>query len=179
MMMSKSTSEFYGTVAVAIHWLSALLILGLLGSGFRAASLSTSDAKETLLMLHAPLGIMILVLTLVRIIWWLFVERRPEPLNNMPTWQKTASKWVHSLFYVVILGMSASGIGMMVLSGAGDVLFGSSGEKLPNFEDYLPRGPHGIGARLMLVLLAFHIGAALYHQIIIKDKLFARMWFRR
>ena len=58
----KSTSSKYGTVAVTIHWLSALLILVQLGSGFRAASMLDSSAKEAILKFHAPLGIAILVL---------------------------------------------------------------------------------------------------------------------
>ncbi len=65
----KSTSTRYGTVAVTIHWISALLILALLGSGFRAAGLADSAAKASLLSVHVPLGIRILVLTLARLAW--------------------------------------------------------------------------------------------------------------
>jgi hypothetical protein len=60
---------------------------------------------------------------------------------------------VHVLFYVVILGMIASGIGMMALSGAAVLMFGGESALLPDFWNYPPRIPHGIGARLLLVLL--------------------------
>ncbi|MEM7501840.1 MAG: cytochrome b/b6 domain-containing protein, partial [Pseudomonadota bacterium] len=47
------------------------------------------------------------------------------------------------------------------------------------FWDYLPRRPHGLGARLMVALIVFHAGAALYHQFVMKDGLLRRMWYSR
>jgi cytochrome b561 len=85
---------------------------------------------------------------------------------------------VHILFYVVIFSMAASGIGLMILSDAGAVLFRGADAILPNFYDYLPRVPHGIGARGMVALLALHIGAALYHHFIKKDGLIGRIGFQ-
>ncbi|MGH1539580.1 MAG: cytochrome b [Arenicella sp.] len=173
----KSTSTKYGTVAVTIHWLSAILILMLVVSGFRAASMIDSAAKEAILVIHMPLGITILLLTVARILWWTLADKKPAPESTGPEWQNFLAKVVHVLFYVVIIGMAASGIGMMVLSGAGAILFGGSEAMLPNFTDYAPRLPHGLGARLMVILLVFHIGAALYHHFIKKDGLIARMWY--
>ena len=114
----KSTTAKYGTVAVAIHWLSAILIFAMLGSGFRAASTVDAEAKASILTVHATFGVMILVLTLARAAWWMFADRKPDQPAGEPRWQAASAKAVHALFYVVILGMAASGIGMMVLSGA-------------------------------------------------------------
>jgi cytochrome b561 len=36
---------------------------------------------------------------------------------------------------------------------------------------------HQAGWYLILGLIALHVGAALYHQFILKDNLLARMWF--
>ena len=119
----------------------------------------------------------ILLLTLIRIGWWFCADKKPEPPKGDPTWQSFSAKAVHLCFYIVILGMVASGIGMVILSGAGSVLFGGSETELPNFREFLPRVPHGLGARAMLVLLILHVGAALYHHFIKKDGLIWRMWF--
>ncbi|MEH6527804.1 MAG: cytochrome b/b6 domain-containing protein [Sneathiella sp.] len=173
----KSTATKYGTVAVTLHWLSALFIFALMGSGFRAGSLVESTAKASVLSAHVPLGIIILLLTLARVAWWLFADRKPNHPAGDPGWQIMSAKIVHVLFYIVIFGMVASGIGMMVLSGAGTILFAGSAEPLPDFWDYLPRVPHGIGARVMILLLVLHIGAALYHHFIRKDGLIWRIWF--
>lgn len=173
----KSTATRYGTIAVTIHWLSALTIVALLGLGFRAANTPDPDAKAQLLSLHVPLGLLIVFLTLVRIAWWCFADRKPDPVKRMPGWQQFGARAVHLLFYVVILGMGASGIGMLVISGAGPVIFGLAEGSLPDFRAYLPRVPHGAGARFMLVLLALHVGAALYHHFVRRDGMLRRMWY--
>ena len=173
----KSTQTRYGSVAVTIHWLSAIFILAMLGSGFRAASMTDSVAKEAILMVHVPLGVVIMILTLLRLFWWWRVDQKPRPVVGDPAWQKVTAKAIHVLFYIVILGMAASGIGMLASSGAGGVLFGASTEPLPDFAEYLPRVPHGLGARLMLALFVLHAGAALYHHFIKRDGLIWRMWF--
>ena len=173
----KSTPTQYGSVAVTIHWLSAICILAMLGSGFRAASLADAAAKEAILMFHIPLGAVILLLTLLRLFWWWRVDQKPKPVTGDPAWQTFTAKAIHVLFYVVILGMAASGIGIVAMSGAGSILFGAETGPLPDFADFLPRGPHGLGARLMLVLFVLHAGAALYHHFIKGDGLIWRMWF--
>lgn len=177
-MSAKSTSTGYGTVAITIHWLSALLILVLLASGFRAANTIDPEFKMQILSLHVPLGLMILALTLARIAWWWFADSKPDPVADMPDWQHRGARAVHLLFYVVIIGMAASGIGMLILSGAGSIIFAAVSGPLPDFHEFPPRTPHGVGARLMVLLFVFHAGAALYHQLIKKDGLLSRMWFR-
>ncbi len=175
----KSTSTRYGTIAVTIHWLTAALIVVLLISGFRAGGMTDTAAKTDLLALHAPLGLAILTLTLLRVAWWLFADTRPEDLPGTAPRQRAAARGIHLLLYVALLGMAASGIGMMLLSGAGEVVFGASGAALPDFREYLPRVPHGLGARLILALLALHVLAALWHHFVRRDGALARMWYGR
>lgn len=176
-MAPKSSETSYGSVAVTIHWLSAILIIVVLGTGFRAGSLTDPGAKVDVLRVHASLAIVVILLTLARIVWWWFADRRPDPVAGLPRWQHISARVVHILFYVVILSMGASGIGMLVLSGAGPVVFGGEGQ-LPDFWNFLPRVPHGIGARLMVALLVVHASAALYHQYIRRDGTLRRMWYR-
>ncbi len=177
-MPAKSSNDQYGSVAITIHWLSALLIVALLVSGFRAGGMEDAVAKAEFLRVHIALGITVLVLTVLRILWWLFADKKPESIA-MPVWQDRASRAVHILFYIVIFGMIASGTGMMMLSGAGSIIFGESAASLPDFWDFKPRLPHGIGARAMLIFFVFHAGAALYHHFVKRDGLLGRMWFGR
>lgn len=166
-------------MAVSIHWLSAILVLVLIVLGFRAAGTVDPAAKAALLRLHLPIGIAVLALTVLRIVWWWRFDRKPDPIAGSPHWQERAAQAVHILFYVVLLGMIASGISMMVLSGASPVIFGGQGAALPDFSKYLPRVPHGIGAWLLIALVVLHAGAALYHQFGRRDGLLRRMWFGR
>lgn len=177
-MSAKSDATNYGTVALAIHWVSAILIVVLVGSGFRATGMEDTAAKVGILQLHIPLGVVILFLTLGRVGWWWFADKKPASIS-MASWQDRASKTVHFLFYVVIFGMAGSAIGMMVLSGAGPIIFGAETTVMPDFWDYLPRTPHGIGARVILALFVLHVGAALYHHFIKKDGLIGRMWLAK
>lgn len=177
-MTIRSTNSRYGRLAVSIHWLSALLIIALLVSGFRAANTVDPVLKAEILRLHAPMGFAIGVLTLLRIFWWWMIDKKPPAIGNEPEWQKWMAKAVHILFYVVILGMTASGIGMFALSGAAEFVFRGIGS-LPDFNLYSPRIPHGIGALVMIALLVAHAGAALYHHFIKRDDTLRRMWFGR
>lgn len=174
-MALKSSANHYGTIAVAIHWLSAALVLGLLVSGFRAAGTIDPEAKAGLLRIHAVVGATVLALTLARIAWWIFADRRPAESAGTPRLQGLAARAVHVLFYVVLVGMAASGIGMLVLSGAAAILFAGAPGPLPDFMEYPPRLAHGLGAFLLVALVLAHVAAAFYHQFVLRDRLLARM----
>ncbi|MFN0190895.1 MAG: cytochrome b [Aestuariivirga sp.] len=178
-MSLKSTPERYGALPIALHWISAILILALVVAGFIAANQIDPVAKAAILRVHAPVGTLVLVLTLFRLAWWLFIDRKPVEAAGMSTLQSRASKAVHGLFYVAIIGLAASGIAMFILSGAGEILFGTSTSPLPDFWNYSPRYGHAILARLMVLLLVLHVGAALYHQFVRGDRLLARMGLGR
>jgi cytochrome b561 len=119
----------------------------------------------------------VLALTVLRIVWWRF-DRKPQPIAGSSHWQERTAQVMHVLFYVVILGMIASGIGVLALSGAAHVIFGGESALLPDFWNYPPRLPHAVGARLLLALLVLHVGAAFYHHFVRDDGLLWRMWFR-
>jgi cytochrome b561 len=173
----KGTADRYGAVVVSIHWLSALLIVILIASGFRAANTVDPVAKAAVLRVHVPIAMALLALTVVRIGWWWGFDRKPNPVAGSPYWQEFTARMVHVLFYIIVLGLIASGIGMMALSGAAPMIFGGEGTLLPDFWKYPPRLPHGIGARLLLALFVLHAGAALYHHFVRRDGLLWRMWF--
>lgn len=177
-MAWKSSKERYGTVAIWVHWTSALLIIALLVSGFRAAATIDPSGKAALLRVHASMGTLILLLTLFRLAWWLFADRKPDDLSSERL-LNLAARTVHILFYIVIIGMTASGIGMLALSGAGPAIFASGTAALPDFWSYAPRLPHGAGGRALVVLLTLHVLGALYHHFIRKDRIFARMGLGR
>ncbi len=169
-----SSPDRYGTVARWIHWVSVVLILAMMATGNRAASSADPDTSLLLLRLHVPVGLLVFALTLGRIVWWWRFDTKPAAIP-MPGWQARAAHAVHVLFYVVILGMGASGVGMLVLSGAGNVILGGATSALPDFWTVAPRTPHGLGARAMAALIVFHVGAALYHHVVLRDGLLRRM----
>ena len=174
-MALKSTAVRYGTWAVATHWLAAVLILGLLASGFVAARTENLAVKAAILRLHVPVALLVLALTLLRLAWWWRVDAKPKPLEDAPHWQALSADVVHWFLYIVTLAMTVSGLAMMALSGAVPILFGGDSADLPDFYDYTPRVGHAIG--LLTGLLALHAAAALHHHFVRRDETMRRMWF--
>lgn len=176
----KSGSRRYGAVAMAMHWVTAAAILGLLVSGLTMAEMAGADpAKQSIVRTHVVIGAFVVLLTLLRIGWWAFADRRPDEAAPQPLWQAWAAWAVHRLFYVVIALMGASGVATIVLSGSATVLFGGAAGPLPDFMQYPPRLAHGLFAWVMMALVAIHVAAALYHQFVLRDRLLARMGLGR
>ena len=176
-MPLKSNADRYGSVATAIHWVTAVLIIALFITGLQAASQTDEATKIALLRAHIPLGIGVLVLTALRIVWRFLADCGPNPPPNEPTWRRSMARVVHVCLYVVVIVSAASGIAVVVMSGALPSITG--GTSLPELAIGLPRAMHGIVPRLMLALLALHVGAALYHQFVLRDRLLARMGLGR
>jgi cytochrome b561 len=104
--------------------------------------------------------------------------KRPAPADAGHPLLNKIGVATHYLLYLAAFGMTLSGMGMAQASNLFQILFGNAGLGLPeDFWVYPPRAGHGITATVLILLLALHIGAALYHQFIRKDNLFARMWF--
>jgi cytochrome b561 len=174
-MALKSSPHRYGAVPIAIHWLSAAAILVMLGTGLTAANTTDPTALAGILAVHVSVGIAVLILTLLRIGWWLAVDRRPADKEGLPGWQATLSHIVHYGLYGVVVLMLASGVALALLSGVIPRLFNGSLAVLPDFTEYPPFFAHNIASRLLIGLVAVHVGAALYHQLWRQDRLLARM----
>lgn len=178
-MPLRSSAQKYGRVAIAIHWLTALAIVLMLASGLNAGNMPDGAQKLGLLRFHAITGMLVGVLTLLRILWWLVFDKHPENPPGTPAPQLWAARLVHLGLYVVILVMVSSGFATVILTGANLQLFGNAPLPLPDFSLAPPFTVHGIVARLLIALLVAHIGAAFWHQFVRRDRLLARMGLGR
>lgn len=169
----KSSDTAYGPIARLIHWVSALLIIVLLVTGFRAGFSEDAVAKTALLRIHLPVAGLAMVLTLIRLVWWWRFDRKPQDVAGVPGWQAAAARWTHRGLYVLIFAMLGTGIAMSVLSGLPDALFGTA--PFPKLDGLAPRVGHGIGARLIAAAVLLHAGAAFYHHFVLKDRTLMRM----
>lgn len=174
-MRWKSSGDRYGAVAMMIHWLTAFAVAGLLVSGLVAAGETDDVVKATILRVHVPFGVLVLVLTLVRIAWWVAFDRRPAAAQSESRTQMALARIVHLAFYAVLIALGASGIAMLALSGAATTLFFGREGPLPDFTIYAPRTAHGIFAWVLIGMITAHVGAALFHQFIKRDGLLQRM----
>jgi cytochrome b561 len=172
-MPAKSTSNKYGTVAVAIHWSSAIGVVLTWLAGFVVASVAPPEQQGPLLIAHITLGSIVFALTLLRIVWWLVADHLPNAPADQPLWQIRAARVVHLGLYLLLILMASSGITTLVLSGAVPAIL--SGGPVPDLSELIPRMAHGLMSRILLVLLLGHVGAALFHQFVRRDHLLARM----
>lgn len=175
------TPTRYHPVLVALHWLIAFAVLVALGMGtFVLKELpNTAPLKIDGLGDHMIAGISILVLMVIRLFVRLFTQKPQPATTGNPALDKIA-RLMHYAFYVVVFLMAFSGIGIAVQAGLPDIVFFGSGAPLPEtFAIYPPRIGHGIFAKLLMALIVMHVGAALFHQFVRKDRLLSRMWFGR
>lgn len=172
-MQAKSTSARYGSVAIAIHWSSALAVILTFAAGFVAANVAPPAQQGTVLIAHIALGSIVLLLTLLRILWWVVADRHPDAPADQPKWQVRTAQLVHFGLYALLLLMASSGITTLLLSGAVPTIL--AGGPVPDLSELIPRIAHGVMSKLLLALFVVHVGAALYHQFVRRDHLLARM----
>jgi cytochrome b561 len=172
-----STPKRYNPWLVAIHWITALLIIFNLFAGTMALKWMPNDAAKLMpLASHMTVGILILILTLIRI-YVRATTPKPAPATaGNPILDKIGIA-THILLYLGALGMGISGVGLAIQSGLFSSVYGRAGALPQDFYVYPVRTGHGFVATALIGLVLLHIGAALYHQFILKDGLFSRMTF--
>jgi cytochrome b561 len=178
----------YSGVAMALHWLIALLVVGNLAGGhlaerFEAGGPSGEVVAATLMRLHMASGITILALTLVRIGWRL--ANPPPPLPRyMTALERRAAGLVHLGFYLLLLLLPLSGWAMQSTRRVPQAvpwfgLFSLPPLPLPAGLSGLFHEMHDLLGWAAIVLLALHAGAVVKHRWFDRDDLLARMLPRR
>ncbi len=158
----KGSPNAYGTIARLIHWTSVLLIITLWIMG----KVMTRGDIAQLYKAHVTLGLLILLLTVVRIVW-MFVDSRPDDLP-MPAWRKQILVWNHRLILLVALVLGVSGVGILLASGIG---ISPAAVEPALIKQVQQVSVHNIGAALMLLLFLMHVGGLLHYQFTENDTL--------
>ena len=172
-----SSTARYSGVAIALHWLLALLIVGAFGVGLYMADLPVSPSRLKLFSYHKWAGVTILALSLLRLVWRL--THRPPPDLAMPGWQNKAAHLTHWALYALFFLVPLAGWAYSSAAGFPVVWFGVL--PLPDFVPVdkalaeLMKERHEMLAWAMAALVALHVAGALKHQFIDKDGLLARM----
>jgi cytochrome b561 len=97
----------YGAVAVALHWLTALLVVCGFTLGLSMVPLQISPRKLQWYLWHKWIGITVFLLTCARLAWrW---RHPPPPLPPMVRWQARASHVAHALLYALLVAVPLSG----------------------------------------------------------------------
>jgi cytochrome b561 len=156
--------------------LIALLVIAMIPMGKSMAGLDPRPDKVFLLRLHAAVGVTVLLLSLIRLVLHL---KGPLPAYepDWPGWMGFASKFMHWALMTVLLLVLASGLTSFAGYGFLELAHAGQWTPWPDTEAIPPLGGHRLMINLLIALAALH-AAALYHQFLRPDRLFARMWFR-
>ena len=176
----------YDGVAIALHWLMALAIVGMIALGLIMTDLPRGSTLQfSMFQLHKSVGVTVLLLTLLRLAWRL-AHRPPALPDEMPVWEKLAAHAGHLGLYALMFGLPLSGWAVVSASPLNipTVLFGViHWPHLPLLSTLANKKPvaealeslHSAAAWILIALLVVHAGAALRHHFLLKDDVLRRM----
>ncbi|MBK8752615.1 MAG: cytochrome b [Candidatus Competibacteraceae bacterium] len=182
MQLTNSTTH-YGAITRFLHWSVFLLLV----HQYLGANLMTRiESGKTLFWLtqnsyyhgHKSIGLAVLVLVVLRFAW--------RKLTPLPDWaptltpaERTISHWNENLLYGCLLLMPVSGYLFVMAGDYGIKLFG--GYDLPNPIGkqeglaILARIVHIVIGYVTVIVVAWHVGLGLKHQIFDRDRFLDRM----
>ena len=172
--------EKYTRVAIALHWLIALLLIGGFALGLYMVELKFSPEKLKLYSYHKWIGVSVFSLAVLRLLWRLTHQPPPLPAS-VPAWQVAMSNATHVLLYLLLLAAPLSGWLYSSAAGVPTVPFGIAALQLP---DLLVKD-RALAATLKFVhmsityslaaLVALHVAAVFKHVLIDRDGIMRRM----
>lgn len=179
-MANQLPADRYGRVAVLLHWLIGLAILGQVAFGFLLDDLAPRGTPDrgTVINLHKSVGIVLALLIVLRLGWRLS-HRPPAWSGAMPGWQQRLALLGHRLMYACMIVAPLAGYVASNFSKHGVKFFG---KPLPPWGPDLPtvyavfNNLHVASAWLLAALIAGHVLFALKHLLVDRDGVFHRMW---
>lgn len=184
--MLRNTKKAYGSVAIALHWTVALLIIGMLGFGLYMVRQPLYDAGTfELYQIHKSVGFIVLAIVIIRLLWRASGVS-PQMPSKMPWWERLAAHLGHVGLYALMFVMPLSGWMLVSASPLGvptkffnlfeivhlpiPEVFGQK-TQVSEFFTLV----HGWAAYAFIALIVVHVGAALKHHFISKDRILKRM----
>ncbi len=173
----EDVTERYSNAAIALHWLTALLIVANFALGLSMVPMPISPRKLQWYLLHKGIGVTVFFLTCARLAWRWY--RRAPPPVPMPQWQRRSAATAHALLYILLLVIPLSGWLFSSATGVQVVYLGV----LP-LPDVVPkdkalaavlRTTHLTLNFVLFLLICVHVAAALKHHLADRDTVLVRM----
>ena len=156
--------ERYHPAMVTLHWLLAIIVLFLLLLG-----------GDIALKTHLLLGVLVGGLFIIRLGIKLYST---HPSSSYKPIFSRLSNATHYVMYGLVFAVILSGTGVALEADLLEVI--RTSRPLPqNYSDLAILNIHKILTKILLVVVCSHILAAFFHQFILADALFSRMWFGR
>lgn len=166
----------YDGPTIALHWATAGLVL----LQFALAELwgfFPRPIHHSMIVLHMSFGLMLTAVIILRIFWRLSFGR-PLPPAGYGVLDRVAKAMHHALYVLVgaevLLGFATRWTDNQPLSFFGLLIpspLGTFSHATGRFVDQI----HDYNAWLIIILVAVHAGAALFHHYVLKDDVLRRM----
>ena len=178
-MNNRYSTAAFGSVARALHWGMALLIIVSLAMiELRGWAPRGSALRSGLRDWHSQVGLVVFALVWFRF-YWRLSNVEPDIVPQPATWQRRAAHAVEWTFYALMVVLPVLGIVMMQADGKTVSLLGASlppmvavdkawAHRLEDIHEWL--------GNAMMVLIALHVSASLVHKFVHRDNTLARMW---
>ena len=170
------TSAYTGT-AIALHWLTAVLIVGAFTLGWIMTDLAVSPLKLRMFNWHKWTGVTVLALVIIRSVWR--ATHPPPALLPMPAWQRKAANGLHHLLYLLMFLQPISGWIYSNAAGYPIVYLGLL--RLPTLvsknkalADIWVEVHEWLGW-MLLIAICLHVLAGLKHHFVDRDDTLRRM----
>ncbi len=171
-------TDHYPATSKLLHWLVAACVLTTAPVAIAMVRASPGPTQDALYNFHKSLGVSILILMVLRLINRLVVGA-PIADPGIEPWQRAVSSIVHTSLYVLLLAMPVAGYVANSVYGASTPFFGLfSLPPIVGKNEELAKqlfAIHRWVGWLVIVLVLTHVGAALYHYFIRRDKVLQRM----
>ncbi len=177
-MEFKNSATRFGMIAMLLHWLMALLMIGLIILGLYMVGLPISLQKLKYYGWHKEFGVLVLMLATVRLAWR-FTNTTPLLPPQMPKWEQIAAHSMHYFFYIFMFALPITGWMLSSAAGLPVSFFGLF--VLPDLilaneqTRHLLTEIHKWLAYGLIAAICGHVGAALQHHFINKDDILRRM----
>ena len=171
----------YHGFSIFMHWLMALMIVGLFGVGFWMVDLTYYSAwYKTAPHYHKSIGMVLAMLLVVRLVV-LFKKLKPAPLPSHSKMVQRVSKLTHLMLYLLLILIMVTGYLISTADNRGIDLF--NWFVVPGFGEFFEQQADRAGllhqwlAYGLIVLVVLHALGALKHHFIDKDATLKRMWW--
>jgi cytochrome b561 len=173
----QANGDYTGT-AKTLHWLIVFLLVVQFIVAWTMPEMRRDTRPDTLINLHFSIGALVLAIAVIRLGLRL-THGEPPPEPGVPWWQVIGACVVHWLLYALLLVVPVLGWINASWRGFPIAMFGL---ELPKLVAARAAGwgwtgdVHGLLANYaILILVALHVGAALYHWLVRGDGIFQRM----
>ena len=182
MLKWRNTTSSYGLLAIILHWLVAVGVIGLFILGLWMVELNYYDPwYRRAPDLHKSIGVSLLFIMLVRLVWrW--TNQKPLPFPGNSQSEQRIAGIVHVILYCLIFSVMLSGYLISTADGRPIEVFRiftipATLTGIEQQED-IAGTIHLIFGIMLISLSGLHALAALKHHFVNKDRTLLRMFGR-